>query len=162
MTLTIVIASPAFELSEAELAALPQDQLQRFDSELNHAIATLDSLRQHLDGALLRRYGEAARQVRLAAGKDFGVVHLDDGPLRVTVDIPKRVTWDQTQLQGIAERIRAAGEDPAEYVETAYRVSESRYNAWPENIRGQFAQARTVKPGKPSFRLALLSAGGAE
>ena len=160
MTLKIEIVSTAFELSEAELSALPHVELQRFDSELNHAIASLEALRSRLDGALLRRYGETARLVRLNAGKDFGVVHLDDGPLRVTVDVPKRVSWDQDKLGDLVTRIRAAGEDPAEYVETVLRVPESRYTAWPENLRAQFAHARTVKPGKASFRLALIGPEG--
>ena len=33
-------------------------------------------------------------------------------------------------------RIRAAGDDPAEYVETTFRVSERKYGAWPTAIRG--------------------------
>jgi hypothetical protein len=36
-------------------------------------------------------------------------------------------------------------------------VSESRFNNWPPALRAQFEAARTVKPGKPSFRLALVS-----
>ena len=53
-------------------------------------------------------------------------------------------------------RIRALGEDPEEYVETAYRVSETKFNAWPESLKSAFTPARTLKPGKPSFRLALV------
>jgi len=159
MNLNIVMDSPAFALSEAELATLPQHQLQSFDSELNRAIAALGTMRDRLDGALARRYGEAARHARLSAGKDFGVIHLDDGPLRVTADLPKKVSWDQEQLGDLVERIRAAGENPAEYVETVFRVSETRYLAWPEHIRSHFAPARTVKPGKASFRLALTAGG---
>jgi hypothetical protein len=52
-------------------------------------------------------------------------------------------------------RIRAAGDDPAEYVETTFRVSERKYAAWPTAIREGFEAARTVKPGKPIFRLVL-------
>jgi hypothetical protein len=162
MNLHHFLSSNVLNLTEAQLAELPPLQLQHFDSELNQAITALDTLRTRLDGALVRRYGQTARQLRLTAGKDFGVVHLDDGPLRITVDVPKRVTWDQDQLADLVTRIRAAGEDPAEYVETTFRVPESRFTAWPEHLRAQFANARTVKPGKASFRLALLPAGGAK
>lgn len=160
MDLHILLTSPAFELSEAELAALPQTALQVFDSELNQALHALEKIRDRLDAALARRYGDAAQAARRQAGKDFGVVHLDDGPLRVTVDLPKRVAWDQDALHRIVGRIRAGGDDPGEYVEVAYKVSEAKYGAWPESIRAVFAPARTVKPGKPAFRLAWLPEGG--
>jgi len=55
-----------------------------------------------------------------------------------------------------ADRIAANGEDPAEYVEISYRVSETKFNAWPETLKTAFASARTLKTGKPGFRLALI------
>ena len=51
--------------------------------------------------------------------------------------------------------IRAAGDDPTQYVDIAIKVPERKYTAWPENIRVAFAPARTVKTGKPSFILTL-------
>ena len=92
----------------------------------------------------------------MAAGKDTGIVHFDDGRVRVTAELPKRVEWDQKRLAEIVRRIAEGGEDPAEYVETAYRVSETKFNAWPESLKSAFAPARTLKTGKPGFRLALL------
>lgn len=52
-------------------------------------------------------------------------------------------------------RIRAAGDDPEEFIETSYRVPERKYAAWPAAIREGFEAARTVKPGKPIFKLTL-------
>ena len=51
------------------------------------------------------------------------------------------------------EQIRAAGEDPAEYVTIAMKVAERAYSAWPESIRSAFTPARTVGAGKPSYRI---------
>ena len=48
-------------------------------------------------------------------------------------------------------------EDPREFIEVSYRVSETKFSAWASALREQFIPARTVKVGKPSFRLALLS-----
>ena len=53
----------------------------------------------------------------------------------------------------LAERIRAAGDDPTEYLEIAYRVPERRFNAWSEAMRDGFASARSETTGKPVFRL---------
>jgi hypothetical protein len=63
---------------------------------------------------------------------------------------------DQRTLAEIVRHITEAGDDPTEYVEIAYRVSETKFNAWPESIKRAFVPARTLKTGKPSFRLALL------
>ena len=53
----------------------------------------------------------------------------------------------------LAERIRAAGDDPTEYLEIAYRVPERRFGAWPAAMREGFADARSETTGKPVFRL---------
>ena len=56
----------------------------------------------------------------------------------------------------VAQRIAANGDDPSEYVEISYRISETKFNAWPESLKSAFAPARTLKTGKQGFRLALL------
>ena len=73
----------------------------------------------------------------------------------VVADLPKRVEWDQAQLAALVKRIRAEGDDPAEYVDVAFKVPERKYAAWPTGIRSAFEGARTVKTGKPVFRLNL-------
>jgi hypothetical protein len=83
-------------------------------------------------------------------------MHLSDGDLRVTFELPKRVSWDQKRLAEIAERIVAAGERVQDYMEADLSVSESRFNNWPPALKEQFAAARTVKPGKAAFRLARV------
>ena len=87
---------------------------------------------------------------------EVAVVHFDDGHVRITADLPKKVDWDQKRLAEITQRIAANGDDPSEYVEISYRISETKFNAWPESLKSAFAPARTLKTGKPGFRLALL------
>jgi len=58
--------------------------------------------------------------------------------------------------QANRDRIAANGEDPSEYAEISYRISETKFNAWPEMLKSAFAPARTLKTGKPGFRLALI------
>lgn len=76
--------------------------------------------------------------------------------MRITADLPKKVEWDQTRLAEITRRIAQSGDDPKQYVEISYRVSETKFNAWPETLKSAFEAARTVKSGKPSYRLALV------
>lgn len=136
-----------------ELTPVQQQQALISLQEIQSAAkAALD----RLNAALEQHYGERAHEARLAAGKDFGVVHLDDRGVRVTVDVPKRVTWAQAMLSEKADRIRAVGERVEEYLDVEYSIPEARFNNWPPVLREQFAAARTVKPGKTSFRLALV------
>lgn len=144
-------------MSIGQLAALPAAQKAEISRNLDEALDWLKKARAKFDAALDAAYGEQAREARLDAGKDFGVIHLHDGALRVTVDQPKRVVWDQQQLAAIAGRIGASGERVEDYLDIEFSVSESRFNNWPPALRAQFEAARTVKPGKPAFRLALVS-----
>ncbi len=152
LILSQVLAMPVIQLSEASPDLL-QKALIAAMTEVTDAKKQLE----HIERAIDMRYALQAKALRLAQGKDTGVVHFDDGNVRVTADLPKKVEWDQKQLAALVARIAAAGDNPAEFIETSYRVSETKYQAWQESLRSQFTPARTVKVGKASYRLALLS-----
>ena len=151
-----IMAMPA-----GDLADLPSTDLFDLRSRVSEILSAAKRLDEHLDRALALKYEGQAHKLRIARGKDTGVIHLDDGPMRVTADLPKKIEWDQKQLADIVRRIREGGEDPGEYVEIEYRVSETKLKAWPETLRRVFVPARTLKTGKPGFRLALVGEGGA-
>jgi hypothetical protein len=153
-------AMPLAEMSVAQIAGLPPAQMQEAHTNLLALQAMVKSVLDRMHTALEQRYARQAQAARLANGRDFGVCHLNDGELRVSIDLPKKVSWDQTQLAAIAARIADAGDRVQDYIGTDYSVSESRFNNWPPALKEQFATARTVKPGKPSYRLALLDAEG--
>ena len=146
-----VLVTPAGELAE-----LSSESLFKLKNEAADLLAAAKAIVEHVDRALDLRYAQRAHQLRLAAGKDTGVVHFEDGQVRITADLPKKVEWDQAKLNDITRRIAANGEDPTEYVEISYRISETKFNAWPETLKSAFAPARTLKTGKPGFRLALI------
>jgi hypothetical protein len=138
-----------------EIAALPVDLLAVLQEEAEDAAKAARSLADWLNGAIALRYADRAAAARRSEGKDTGTVRIDDGNITVIADLPKRVDWDQVRLGQIIARIRAAGDDPDEFVETTFRVAERKYAAWPAAIRESFEAARTVKPGKPTFRMTL-------
>ena len=146
-----VLATPA-----GELAQRSSESLFQLKNDAANLLAAAKAIVDHVERALDLRYSQRAHQLRLAAGKDAGVVHFDDDHVRITADLPKKVEWDQTKLTEITRRIADSGENPAEYVEISYRVSETKFNAWPETLKSAFAPARTLKTGKPGFRLALI------
>ena len=158
--LQIEQATPLSEMTVAQIALLPAAQLQEAHVNLLSLQSIVKSVLERMHTALDQRYAESAKAARLASGRDFGICHINDGELRVTVDLPKKVTWDQKQLSATAARIEAAGDKVADYIDTDYSIPESRFNNWPPALMEQFAQARTVKPGKPTYRLALVDSEG--
>lgn len=136
-----------------EIAALPAEELAILQQEADEALKSTKTLKEWIEGAIALKYGERAAQARADTGNDTSTVRFTDGEVTIVADLPKKVDWDQRQLAALVERIRAGGEAPTEYVSIEFTVSERAYGAWPENIRQAFAPARTVRAGKPAFRL---------
>ena len=134
-------------LSLQDIAQLPVELLAILQYEVDTRMARTKAAKARLDGALPLRYAPRAAEARRAAGKDTGTIRLEDGDFIVVADLPKRVDWDQDRLAAMVERIRAAGDDPAQYVDIAFKVPERKYAAWPDAIRAGFEAARTVRPG---------------
>ncbi len=140
-----------------DIAALPVEQLALLQEDEETALTAAKTLKDWLDGAIGLRFGEQTQAARRDAGKDTGTVRFLDGDFTVVVNMSKRVIWDQAQLGTLVERIRAEGDDPAEYVDIAFKVPERKYAAWPTGIRSAFEGARMVKTGKPVFKLSLMA-----
>jgi hypothetical protein len=138
-----------------EIAELPAPILALLQDEAEESVKAARHLADWLNGAIALRYGDRAAAARRAEGKDTGTVRLDDGEVTVIAELTKRVDWDQSELATLVAAIRAEDGDPAEYVDTVFRVPERKYAAWPRHIRTAFERARTVKTGRPSFKLTL-------
>jgi len=130
-----------------ELAQMPVELLASLQAELANAAKQLKSATARFSTALEVRYATRAAEARRACGKDTGTVRLADGDFTVVADLPKRVDWDQETLAAMVARIRAAGDNPAQYVDITIKVPERKYTAWPDAIREGFEPARTVRTG---------------
>ena len=140
-----------------DIAALPAEQLALLQQEAVDLLANAKRLKDRLDSGIDLKYRDRAAALRRSAGKDTGTVRIEDGDVVVVADLPKRVNWDQRGLAAVVERIRAGGDDPAEYVDVEYKVSERQLRRLarkhPRRIRagphGQNRQADlplTLKP----------------
>lgn len=143
-------------MSTGDLAQMPVELLAALQGELDQASKRLKAATARFSAALEVRYATRAAEVRRACGKDTGTVRLADGDYTVVADLPKRIDWDQALLAQIGANIATAGEDPAEFIETSLKMSEHKYAALPESWRKGFEPARTVRVGKPTFRLSLI------
>ncbi len=144
-------------MSVSQLAALPPEVKREIDKNLDESLDWLKKARTKFDAALDQCYGQQAREALRESGRDFGTAYISDGPLRIKFELPKKVSWNQKQLGEIAERIVASGEKVEDYLDVKLSVSESRYTNWPAALQQQFAAARTVDSGKPSFLLSNIS-----
>ena len=138
-----------------DIAALPAEHLALLQEDADAALNAAKREKEWLEGAIALRYADSAAAARRAEGKDTGLVRLEDGAVAVAADLPKKIDWDQSLLAALVERIRASGENPADYVDIGFRVPERKYTAWPEAIRQAFASARTVRTARPTFRLTI-------
>ena len=154
--MSMLMQEHVLDIPVGNLTELSSQALFDLKSDAVDLLSKAKAINDHLDQAIELKFATRAHALRLAAGKDTGLVHFEDGPVQVTADLPKKVDWDQAKLAEITRRIAANGENPAQYVEISYRVSETKFGAWPETLKSAFVAARTLKTGKPSFRLALV------
>ncbi len=144
-------------MAVGEVIVLPAEHLSLLQADAREAVEAARRLADWIEAAIALRYEQRAIAARGAAGKDTGTVRFQDGAVEVVAELPKRVEWDQGRLAALAEQIRTGGEDPTEYLEVSFKVSERAYAAWPERIRQAFEPARIVRTGRPSYRLTILS-----
>lgn len=144
MTLEDILHEPP-----AQLDALPVDLLASLQAQAQSHLTKASQFIAILHGVFSRRY---------AAGLNTTGTHRRmDGDYEIRIEVPKNVAWDQAKLAAAIETIRSWGENPTDYVETKLSVSETSYKAWPPAIRDLFTPARTVKPGKKKFEIALAA-----
>ena len=106
---------------------------------------------------LKSKRGKLAGEVNLAiapqvqeqlATKDYGcgTANVEIGSYKIKAVVGKEVTWEQSKLAALYERIKASNENPLDYLKIEYDVPESKFKAWPEVIQKAFVDARTVEP----------------
>lgn len=144
-------------LPVGQVIDLPAEHLALLQEEARSRLDIAKRALDWIEGAIAMRYEQRAIGARAAAGKDTGTVRFMDGTVEIAADLPKKVEWDQCRLAALTEQIRAGGEDPGEYVEVSFKVAERAYGAWPERIRNAFEPARTVRTGKPTYRLTICT-----
>ena len=139
-----------------ELSNLPINQLSSLQKEANDSLDQAKRLKDWIDGAILLKYQNQSLAIRHSQDKDTGTVNFFDGDFKVTSIIAKRVDWDQKKIKEAISQIKEFGDNPFEYVNTTYKISETKYCAWPEYIKKFFRPARILKTGKETFKFAEI------
>ncbi len=148
------------QLSVAQLESMPIDAFDTLSRQLYAIRDAAKCYEQLLHSASNSRFGERARQVREAEGKTTGTVRFDEDGFIVIADLPKRPEYDQAKLRAAVEALRKWGENPEDYVSIEIKVSETKFNSWPPGLRQLFEPARTLKVGKPTYRIERIRPEG--
>jgi hypothetical protein len=143
----------------AELESLPLEDFDRLIQRVSAAEEAARHYKQFLQGVLHRRFGERAGQLRREAGKTTGMVRFNVDGHTIVADLPKKVDYDQRKLKDAVDALRKWGEDPEDYVSLEVKVAEAKYTAWPPAVRQLFEPARTLRAGKPTYRLERIVDG---
>lgn len=146
-------------ITQARLAAIGTAEIAELSNLLDAVAGRIKSAQGEILKTFTSRYAEQAKAQLLASGRDSGTTHVIDGELDISVEIDKTVKWDQAQLPAIWDRIAASGDDPRQYIEVKYSVSETKYKAWPDTLKQPFSTARTVTPGKPKIAVRRVGEG---
>ena len=137
------------EMDIASIAALTAHELADLIDLLDKDATLLKLRKDKLACALNRKYGEASHRTRIAAGKDTGVVHLEDAGFDVAAEVGKTVKWDQTKL--IAALNSLPVETAKHYAKAEFKVDERKYAAAPPDIQKILAPARAVVPALETY-----------
>ena len=143
-----------------KLSTLPPEQLLSLQEQANQHLQRAKMLKEWLDNSIAFKYRNIAANIRTLDCKDTGTVHFSDGDYRITSVLTKKVEWDQERLKDVVSAIKKHGDNPDEYVDTSYKISETKYTAWPEHIKNIFKPARVLKTGAETFKIQSQAEGG--
>ena len=155
--MTVLAPMPLANESPAipDLTVQPLSQLVAMAAGLANFKKAIRLCEDALQSELGHRFAEPAQQLRRQQNKDTGTVRLAADGYVVIADLPKKTDYDQDKLRAAVATLLAWGEDPDHYVVTEIKVPEAKYTAWPPTIRALFEPARTVRTGKPTYKLEL-------
>lgn len=133
-----------------------KDLLQKKE-EIEGRIKTVQEELAAVNADLDHLVSQKLLDLRALTGKEFGAVNLSFEGFKVTETIPKKVEWDQEKLGDLFFKILKSGDKPSNYMKMKLEIGEKQYDAFDPNIREIFAEARTVKPGKPQLKFEEVS-----
>jgi hypothetical protein len=142
------------------LSKLAPEQLLSLQEQAVQHLQRAKMLKDWLDNSIALKYRDVASNIRSLDSKDTGTVHFTDGEYKVTSVLTKKVEWNQDKLKDVVSAIRQHGDNPDEYIDTSYKISETKYTSWPEHIKNIFKPARVLKTGAETFKIQPQAEGG--
>ena len=136
-----------------DLTKLTDTELLDYLEEAESDKANADSAIKKLKNEFLVRKSAEIKSLYSSKPEPFGVVDIIINDKKVKIDTKKKVEWDQEKLESLAKLMASDGADPKDYMKIEYKVSETLYKTWGDNIKSYFQDARTVKGESPSIKI---------
>ena len=133
-------------------SVLPLAEIEAAIETNKQNIDNLTNLNKKLFMEIERRYSDDIASAYAEKGSVFGTVNIERDGIGIVFDRQKKVSYDQQLLEKKHNEIKAAGQDPAQYIDVEYSIRESFYKAWPDVIKSEFEPCRTVEPGRLSIK----------
>lgn len=134
-----------------EIAKLHVSQLALLSEDADAMAKKAKQYKDWLTGAIAIKYGEAETAMRKAEGKDTGTIHLSDDGYDIESVVKKDVVWDNTKLAAAFDAMDH--KDAEHYCKVKLEVEERKFTAAPPAIQALLLPARTLKAGKPTFKV---------
>lgn len=122
-------------------------EIVEIDSEIKKLKNKKADYESDLDSFLSDEVGSQLKE------KDYGcgTANTETEKYKVKAVVTKKVEWDQGALKQAYEMLAATEENPDDYIQTKFSISENAYKNWPEKIRKFFEPGRTVKPSSVKY-----------
>lgn len=110
--------------------------------EIKSKIDVLNREFKVINNSLQQMFEDQARIKLAEKGKDFGQATVVSGDHKVTIDIRRRVDWNQELLTTLLNQMDPS--DAQHYATAKYSIAENKFqNATPE-VKAALSEARTV------------------
>ena len=116
-------------------------------------IKDLQSSNKQLEDEIFKHIEKEVSSQLLDKEYGAGTANVLIGETKIKVAVSKKVTYEQDGLKKVFYQLRDMGQNPEEYIQTKYDVSESKYKAWPTSLKDLFKSYRIVEPSKPKLEI---------
>ncbi len=140
-------------LDAKQRQAIPPVDYSMIADEITALKRQIECYSTALHDTLHARFGDMVQQARREKGADTGSLSFWLDGCKLAHELPKRVEWNEDGLRAVAKMLRDQGEPVDDYISVRLGVDERKWNAWPETIKEFFRAHRTVKTGKPVYKV---------
>ena len=139
------------EMQVSDIAKMHVAELAMMMEDAEEMAKKAKTYKDRLSAAVAIKYEDSTVLAFRNAVKDCGTIHLTDDGFDIEVEAKKSVSWDAGKL---ADAFDAMAKDEADhYCKCKLEVDERKYVAAPPAIKALLEPARTMKVGKPTYKL---------
>lgn len=138
---------------------IPLDQIKALLEDVAEKKANLKKREDKLFVEMDRRVKDAAAQARKAKKEDTGTVRVVVDGETISADLKKIVKWLPDEMEKGIDALLVKNPQAiiSEYVKVTLEVAESKWKAWPTDIKAIFEPARVVSCGKPTYEFVKVA-----